>query len=77
MDEWKIRCKNHKKLVGLRATNYSCFIDDGSAYKKTKVTKKCGMKRKINFKNYEKILEETQLGNKINYSEKNKIIKNS
>ena len=35
------------------------------------------MKRKINFKNYEKILEETQLGNKINYSEKNKIIKNS
>ena len=41
--------------------------------KKQKYTKKCVMKRKRKFKNYKNCLETTQLDNKINHLEKNKI----
>ena len=36
-------------------------------------TKKCVIKRKLKFENYKNFLEATQLENKINYLEKNKI----
>ena len=41
--------------------------------KKAKGTKKCDIKRKLKFENYKNCLEATELENKINYLEKNKI----
>ena len=41
--------------------------------KKQKAQKKCFLKRKLKFENYKNCLEATQLDNKINYLEKNKI----
>ena len=38
--------------------------------KKTKGTKKCIIKKKLKFENYENVLQVTQLKNKINYQEK-------
>ena len=61
------------KFVGLRAKTYSYLIDDGSEDKKAKGTKKCVIKRKLKLENYKSCLEATQLDNKINYLEKNKI----
>ena len=61
------------KFVGLRVKTYSYLIDDGTEDKKAKGTKKCVMKRKLKFENYKNCLEATQLENKINYLEKNKI----
>ena len=57
----------------IRAKTYSYVIDDGSEDKKAKGTKKFVMKRKLKFENYKNCLEATQLENKINYLEKNKI----
>ena len=62
-----------KKFVGLRAKIYTYLIDHGSEDKKVKGTKKCIIKRKLKFENYKNCLEATQLENKINYLEKNKI----
>ena len=61
------------KFVGLRAKTYSYLIDDGSEDRKTKGTQKCFLKRKLKFENHKNYLEPTQLKNKINYVEKNKI----
>ena len=61
------------KFVGLRAKTYSYLIDDGSEDKTAEGTKKCIIKRKIKFKNYNNCLEQTQLENKINYLEKIKL----
>ena len=61
------------KFVGLRAKTCSYLIDDGSEDKKVKGIKKCVIKRKLKFQNYKKCLEATQLENKINHLEKNKI----
>ena len=47
------------KFVGLRAKTYSYLI--------AKDTKKCVIKRKINFENYKNCLEVTQIEIKINY----------
>ena len=55
------------KFVGLRAKTYSYLIDDG---KKQRAQKKCVIKRKLKFENYENFLEATQLKNKINHLEK-------
>ena len=58
------------KFVELRAKTYSYLIDDGSEDKKVKSTKKCVIKRKIQFENYKNCLEVTQLENNIYYLEK-------
>ena len=65
------------KFVPLRAKTYSYLIDGGSEDKKAKGTKKCVIKRKLKFENYKNCVEATQLENKINYLEKNKIDINS
>ena len=65
------------KFVVLRAKTYSYLIDGHSEDKKLKVTKMCVIKRKHKFENYKNCLEATQLENKINYLEKNKIDKES
>ena len=61
------------KLVGLRVKTSSYLIDDGSEDKKAKGTKRCVIKRKLKFQSYKNCLEATQLHNKINHLEKNKI----
>ena len=53
------------KFVGLKAKTYSYLIYDGSDDKKAERTKKCVIKRKLNFGNYKNCLEATQLDNKI------------
>ena len=58
------------KVVGLSAKTYSYLIDDGSEDKKAKRTKKCVIKREIQFESNKKCLEATQLENKINRPEK-------
>ena len=61
-------------FVRIRAKTYSYLIDDGSEYKKAKVTKNCFIKRKLKFENYRNFLEAIQLQSKINYLEKIKLI---
>ena len=41
------------KLVGVRAKTYSYLIDDGSEDEKAKDIKKCVIKIKLKFENYE------------------------
>ena len=65
------------KDVGLRVKTYSYLIDEDNEDKKAKGTKLCVIKRKLKFENYKNCLEATQLENKINYLEKNKIDINS
>ena len=74
-DEWS--GKIMAKFVGLRAKTYSYLIDDGSKDKEGKGAKKCTMKKKLKFENYLNCLEATQLQNKINQLENNKIRKDS
>ena len=62
-----------KEFLGLRTKTYNYLIDDDSENKKAKDTKRCVIKRKLKFKNYKNCLEATQLENKINHPEKNKI----
>ena len=64
--------KSHEKFFWIKSKTYSYFIDDASEDKKAKGTKKCVIKRKLMFEII-KTLEATQLENKINYLEKNKI----
>ena len=61
------------KFVGLRAKTYSYLINYVSKDKKSKATKKCVIKMKHSFENYENCLKATQLENKLNHQEKNKI----
>ena len=61
------------KFGRLRAKIYNYWIDDGSKDKKAKYTKKCVIKRKLEFENYKNCLEAIQFDNKINYLEKNQI----
>ena len=58
--------KMMKEFLGLRTKTYNYLIDDDSENKKAK-------KRKLKFENYKNCLEVTQLENKINHPEKNKI----
>ena len=61
------------KFVGLIAKTYSDLRDDGREDKKVKDTKKCVIKRKVRLENYKNCLKATQIENKMNYTEKNKI----
>ena len=65
------------KFVALIAKNSSYLIDEKSEDKKEKFTQRCIIKIKLKSKNYESCLEATELDNKINYLEKNKIDINS
>ena len=44
------------KFVGIRAKSYSYLIDDSSEDKKGKGTKKCVIKRKLDFQDYKNCL---------------------
>ena len=58
------------KFVVLRPKTYSYLTPDGSENKKVKGTKKCVIKRKLKFENYNNCLEAAQLENKANHLEK-------
>ena len=60
-----------KEFIGLRAKTFSYLTDDNSEEKKVKGTKKCAIKRTLEFKEYKNCLEATQLENQINHPEKN------
>ena len=68
----KLGRKIMTKFVGLRVKTYSYLLDDGNEDKKAKFTKKCVIKSKLKFKNYQNCLEAAQLENKINYLQKKK-----
>ena len=63
--------KIKRKFDGLTAKNYSYLIDEDSEDKKAKRTKKCVIRRELQFENYKSCLKATQLENKINHLEKN------
>ena len=69
----KLGAKIMIKFVGLRATTNRYLKDDGSEVNKAKDTKKCVIKKQLQFESYKSCLEATQLKNKINHLEKNKI----
>ena len=62
-----------KEFLGLRAKTCSYVIDHGSEDKKAKDTKKYVIKRKLKLKDYKNCLKATQLENKINQLEQNKV----
>ena len=55
-----------KEFIGLRPKSYSFLTDDGKIDKKSKGTKKCGIKKETMFNNYVEYLKE-----------KKKILKNN
>ena len=62
-----------KEFVGLRAKTYSYLKGNNGEDKEAKGPKKCVIKRKLKFQDYENCLEAAQIENKINHLEKNKI----
>ena len=70
-EKW-IRWTNHDKFVALRAKTFSYLIDVNREGKKAKSTKK-SVKKKIKFENCKNCSEATELENKTNHLEKNKI----
>ena len=66
------RGKIIEKFIRLRAKTYNYLIDDGRRWEK-RGTKKCVIKGKLKFGNYEKFLEATQVENKMNYLVNKKI----
>ena len=59
-----------KKFVGLKAKTYTYLKRNNDEDKKAKETKKCVIKRKLEFQDFKNCLEETKLQNKVNYLEK-------
>ena len=53
-----------KKLVRLRAKTYSQLQDNNNGYKKPKGSKKCVIKRKIKFWDFENGIEAAQIRKK-------------
>ena len=61
------------EFAALRPKTYSYLRDYNDENKKAKGTKKCVVKRKLKFEDYNHCLEATQLENKINQLEKTKV----
>ena len=62
-----------KEFVKLGAKTYINLVDGGGEDKKGKGAKKCVIRRKFNFEDYEHCLEATQPENKIKHLQKSKI----
>ena len=88
MDRWLPKGKNErvigimkdelsgqimKEFFGLRAKTYSYLKDNNDEDKKSKGTKNCVIKIKLEFEDYKSCFEAAQIENKINYLQKNKI----
>ena len=61
------------EFAALRPKTYSYLRDDNDENKKAKGAKKCVVKQKLKFEDYNHCLEATQLENKINQLEKTKV----
>ena len=72
-ERW-IRWKNHERVCALRAKTYSYLKDNNDEDKKEKGTKRCVIKRKLKFQDYENCLKAVQIGNKKSYLEKIKLM---
>ena len=59
-----------KEFVGLMTNTYSYLKDKNDEDKKAKGTKKCAIKRKLNFQDFENCFGAAQIKNKINHLEK-------
>ena len=57
----------------MRPKTYSYITDGNDGNKKSKCTKKCVIKRKLQFEDYKHFLEGTELENNINQLEKYKL----
>ena len=88
MDRWLPKGKNErvigimkdelsgqimKEFFGLRAKTHSYLKDNNDEDKKSKGTKNCVIKIKLEFEDYKSCFEAAQIENKINYLQKNKI----
>ena len=88
MDRWLPKGKNErvigimkdelsgqimKEFFGLRAKTYSYLKDNNDEDKKSKGTKNCVIKIKLEFEDYKSCFEAAQIENKTNYLQKNKI----
>ena len=62
-----------KEFVGLRAKTSSYLVVNGSEDKKSKITSKCVIEKKLKLKDYKDCLKATQFLNKMNHIEKSKI----
>ena len=70
----KLSGKIMEELAALGPKTYIYLTDDNNESKKAQVRKKCVVNRKLKFEDYKYCLETTQLENKINQLEKNKIM---
>ena len=62
-----------KELAVLSVKIYNYLTDDNTEDKKGKGTKKCVIKTKLNFQDYENFSKETKFENKIKHLEKNRV----
>ena len=62
-----------KKFVGLEAESYNYLKDNNNEDKEAKGTKKCVIKRKLEFQDCRNCLEAAEIKNKLNHLEKSKI----
>ena len=60
-----------KELVGLRAKTYTYLKENNNEDRKAKGIKKCIIKSKFKFRDYENCLEAAQIENEINHLENN------
>ena len=56
-----------KEFLGLRVKTYGYLKNNNNEDKKANGTKKCVIKRKLKFEDYENYLEAAQIENKINH----------
>ena len=62
-----------KKFIGLEAESYNYLKDNNNEDKEAKGTKKCVIKRKLEFQDCRNCLEAAEIKNKLNHLEKSKI----
>ena len=65
--------KKNDRVFRIETKTYDYFADNIDEKKKEKDIKKCAIKWKLKFKDSKLYLEENQLKNKINHSEKSKL----
>ena len=61
-----------KEFVELKRITYSYLTDDNDKSETAKDTKKCAIKRKLTFEDYENYLQASELENEIIYLNNNK-----
>ena len=68
--KYELAGQTKREFVGLIAKTYSYLKDNNDEDKKAKGAKKCVVKGKLKFQDYENCLRATKIENEINYLEK-------